>query len=316
MAKFRLVHTSFWNDPHVIEEMTGEDKYFFLYLLTNERTTQIGIYSITKKQIAFEIGYSMESVNALMQRFSDHHKLIKYNPETREIAIKNWGKYNLTRGGKPMLDCVKAELPEVKDISLIEYVSEGIPNESIKSVFESFYVTCNDTYNESSEENPSDGVKNNETLLNQGFHDTLDDTSTPRGEDKQQEQQQEEQQEEYKEQQQEASRVSSQSVNAIGQLAQFYESNIGILRPAVREELLYVLDTHKNAELILEALKRAVLNPQAHNKIRYAEGILNNWREQLITNVAQLQSKEATRNASNGQSNGRSGNNEYDGLSL
>jgi len=58
-------------------------------LLTNESTTQIGIYQITKKQIAFDMGYSMESAGALHQRFRDHHKIIKYNEETREIAIKN-----------------------------------------------------------------------------------------------------------------------------------------------------------------------------------------------------------------------------------
>lgn len=86
MAKFRYVYTTFWNDPRVVEDMTAEDKYFFLYLLTNESTTQIGIYQIT-----FDMGYSMESAGALLQRFKDHHKIIKYNEETCEIAIKNWG---------------------------------------------------------------------------------------------------------------------------------------------------------------------------------------------------------------------------------
>ena len=65
MAKFRMVHTEFWNDPRVVEEMTPEDKYFFLYLLTNANTTQIGIYQITKKQMAFDTGHSIESINAL-----------------------------------------------------------------------------------------------------------------------------------------------------------------------------------------------------------------------------------------------------------
>ncbi|MFJ6266682.1 hypothetical protein [Lysinibacillus xylanilyticus] len=55
MAKFRYVYTIFWNDPRVVEEMTAKDKYFYLYLLTNESTTQIGIYQI--KQIAFDMGY-------------------------------------------------------------------------------------------------------------------------------------------------------------------------------------------------------------------------------------------------------------------
>lgn len=141
MAKFRMVYTEFWTDPNVIEEMTPEDKYFFLYILTNPNTTQIGVYEITKKQAAFDMGYSLESVNALFDRFINHHKLMQYNETTRELAIKNWGKFNLTRGGKPMLDCIKAELPVVKDVSLIEYVAQGVPRQDIKSIYESYYDT-------------------------------------------------------------------------------------------------------------------------------------------------------------------------------
>jgi len=71
------------------EEMTPEDKYSYLYLLANPQTTQIGIYRLTKKQMAFDLGYSIESVHSLMDRFTLHYKVIRYNPETRELAIKN-----------------------------------------------------------------------------------------------------------------------------------------------------------------------------------------------------------------------------------
>lgn len=135
MAKFRYVYTNFWTDSKVIEDFTPEDRLFYLYLLTNEHTKQTGVYQITKKHMAFEIGYSLESVNALLQRFQDYHELIKYNEETREIAIKNWGKYNLVKGGKPILDCVRKELEEVKDISLLNEVVESIANENIKQLF-------------------------------------------------------------------------------------------------------------------------------------------------------------------------------------
>ena len=138
-AKFRMVHTAFWNDPTVSEEMTPEDKYFFLYLLTNEHTTQIGIYGISKKQMAFDTGYSIESINALMLRFIEHHKLIRYNAETREIAVKNWGKYNFNKGGKPVLDCVKSELQHVKDYTLIPYVADSIFNEPVKAIYDTWY---------------------------------------------------------------------------------------------------------------------------------------------------------------------------------
>ncbi|MEH7743789.1 DNA replication protein DnaD, partial [Neobacillus drentensis] len=138
MAKFRKVRIDFWMDPMVSEEMTPEDRYFYLYLLTNQRSTQIGIYQITKKQMAFDMGYSIESVHSLMERFITHHQLIRYNPETRELAIKNWGENNFDKAGKPMIDCITSELKAVKDSSLIQYVSELIPKQEFRSLYESF----------------------------------------------------------------------------------------------------------------------------------------------------------------------------------
>jgi hypothetical protein len=135
MAQFRYVYTSFWEDPKVVENFTPEDKFFFIYLLTNPHTTQIGIYKITKKLISFELGYSIESVNSLMSRFEEHHKVIRYNEETRELAIKNWGKFNLRKGGKPVVDCITKEFKSVEDKSLIAYVAGSIANPNIKFLF-------------------------------------------------------------------------------------------------------------------------------------------------------------------------------------
>ncbi|WFO45996.1 conserved phage C-terminal domain-containing protein [Bacillus pumilus] len=147
MAKFRHVHTTFWQDPKVTEELTPEDRYFYLYLITNPNTTQIGIYPITKKQMGFDLGYSIESVNSLMDRFINHHKLILYNNDTREMAIKNWPKYNLNKGGKPILDCVTKELKEVKDKSLMSVLYPKIENTNIRELFERY---ADDTLNDTS----------------------------------------------------------------------------------------------------------------------------------------------------------------------
>ena len=172
MAKFRMVHTEFWNDPKVVEEMTPEDKYFFLYLLTNSNTTQIGVYQITKKQIAFDMGYSIESVNSLFQRFISHHKIVRYNDETRELAIKNWGKYNLTRGGKPMIDCVTAELKDVKDVSLIEYVAKSIEKHDIKGLYDTYTIRGQ----EEEKEKEKEEEKEEDILSDSSNHD---DTGIP-----------------------------------------------------------------------------------------------------------------------------------------
>ena len=61
MGRYMMFPANFWNNPMIIQEMTPKDKYFYLYLLTNPETTQIGIYKITKKQIAFDIHHSIET---------------------------------------------------------------------------------------------------------------------------------------------------------------------------------------------------------------------------------------------------------------
>ncbi len=127
MAK-RVISTSFWEDDKVVEEFSPEDKYFMLYLLTNPHSTQLGIYQIPKKTIAFEIGYSKEAVDILMDRFENKYQVLKYNKETKEIAIKNYLVHSIIKGGKPVEDLLLKELREVKDDSLINYVFNNIYN--------------------------------------------------------------------------------------------------------------------------------------------------------------------------------------------
>ncbi|WP_044737077.1 DnaD domain-containing protein [Geobacillus kaustophilus] len=257
MAKYRYVHVSFWQDAKVLEEMTPEDKYFYIYLLTNPNTTQIGIYQITKKQMAFELGYSIESINSLVERFENVHKVIKYNPQTREIAILNWGKYNLIKGGKPVLDCIEKELMEVKDTSLIELVARKIPNESIRELFLRY---ANDTSHDT-------------------YHDTLDDTSTIRttlsGE---------------KEKEKEKKYYYPGDNDDIVEVLQFYQANIGVLAPVVGESIEYWCED-LSPELVREAIKRA-----ATNNVRrwsYIEEILKNWKDNNVTTVEEAMSLDA-----------------------
>ena len=133
MSKFRQIQTSFWSDTYIQEEMTAEDKYFYLYLMTNEFTTQIGIYPITKKQMSFDLGYSIESVQALLQRFETYHKLIKYDTETREIILLKWAENNLNIGGKPVQDLIKKEISQVKNKEFLSLMFENCPENSLKN---------------------------------------------------------------------------------------------------------------------------------------------------------------------------------------
>ncbi|MDM5326855.1 hypothetical protein [Neobacillus sp. CF12] len=73
-----------------------------------------------------------------MERFILHHQIIRNNPETRELAIKDWGDTNFDKAGKPMMDCIISELNDVKDVSLVQFVLESIRKQEFCSLYETF----------------------------------------------------------------------------------------------------------------------------------------------------------------------------------
>lgn len=119
MAIFRKVHTSFWSDVFV-SDLTPEQKYFYLYLMTNDKTTQCGIYEISKRQISFDTGYNSETIDKLFEFFISKGKVVK-SSKTNEIVMVNWVKYNNSSSPK-VQQCVNKELSLVKDRVLIEYL--------------------------------------------------------------------------------------------------------------------------------------------------------------------------------------------------
>lgn len=119
MATFRKVHVQFWGDPY-IQDLTPEQKFFYLYILTNSQTKQCGIYEITLKQICYDTGYNIDTVSKLLEYCINTDK-IRFNKQTNEIAIKNWNKYNGSDSPK-VQSCVNQELRLVKDENLILYL--------------------------------------------------------------------------------------------------------------------------------------------------------------------------------------------------
>lgn len=121
MAVFRKVDTSFWQDPFVLN-LTPEEKYFYLYLMTNTKTSQCGIYEVPKKIMEVETGYNNETVDKLLNRFIEYGKIV-YSSNTDEIMLVNWIKYNGSSSPK-ILARVTTELKEIKNKELVKrYIS-------------------------------------------------------------------------------------------------------------------------------------------------------------------------------------------------
>jgi DnaD/phage-associated family protein len=111
MAKYRAVHTTFWDDAFVLD-LTPEEKYFYLYLMTNDKTTQCGIYELPKRVMEMQTGYHRETIDKLLKRFMEYKK-VDYNDSTKEVMMINWAKYNFINSPK-VKKCIQKELESIK----------------------------------------------------------------------------------------------------------------------------------------------------------------------------------------------------------
>lgn len=76
-------------------------------------------------------------------------------------------------------------------------------------------------------------------------------------------------------------------------LVGFVNNNIRPVTPFISELLGQMLDEYKDVDLILAALQKSITKTGITNHFKYAEGILRNWKTELITSYEQLKTKEA-----------------------
>ncbi len=122
MAVYRQVYISFWQDQFILD-LTPEEKYFYIYLMTNSKTTQCGCYEMPKKIMELETGYNRETVDKLLNRFIDYGK-IEYDETTGELLLINWLKYNPINNVN-IEKCVNRELELIKSAEL-KKIMEGL----------------------------------------------------------------------------------------------------------------------------------------------------------------------------------------------
>lgn len=123
MSINRPVETSFWTDPKVVDSLTPEDRYGFLYCMTNPHTNLCGCYEVSVKTISREIGYTEDAVLHLLKRLDSVHNVIRYDASTKELLVCNWYKYKWHESekvDKPLL----AEIRKVKSESFQAYLAE------------------------------------------------------------------------------------------------------------------------------------------------------------------------------------------------
>ncbi|ANU13487.1 Phage replication protein [Planococcus halocryophilus Or1] len=285
MSKYRQVQVSFWQDAFVLD-LTPEEKYFYIYLMTNSKSSQIGIYELPKRIIETETGYNRETVDKLLQRFVEYGK-IEYHEPTKEIYIKNWAKYNWNNSPK-VVARVQVELKDVKYEPFVEKylnVANNIKSDTVSILY-------------------ARAIDSPEILVRKD-----------KEKDKDKENDKEQQQTEK-----ETKKVVD--ADAPGKAFRFYEQNISYLVPHIAERISIMID-ESSEELVHEALKRSV-EANARNKMNFADSILSSWKRQKIVKLADVvaadkefeRRKRGSLNGTTSKHHAESSDEEWDGLSL
>lgn len=297
MAKYRNVHTTFWDDGFVLD-LTPEEKYFYLYLMTNGNTTQCGIYELPYRVIEMHTGYNRETVQKLLQRFVEYGK-ITYNESTKEIMLNNWAKYNFINSPK-VKKCIEKELLAVKHIPFVRSYVTSLEQLGYR------IDTVSILLDEKSEQKVPN-TSNGEGSI--PYPNPIDTPCKDYGEEREEEREEEEEKEGERE---EEKKPIGQSVtpslidNDFLAIKSFFDQTIRISNFTDHKKMDNILKLYPDHLLIIEAIK--VTADKGKSNMEYVEAILRNWRtEKGINTYADWQLKEAQQHASNQGNNTSNG---------
>ena len=260
MAVYSHIHIDYWQDGFVLD-LTPEEKYFYIYLMTNSKTSQCGIYELPKRIIETETGYNRETVDKLLNRFIDYKKIV-YCEETREVFLMNWIKHNKIVSPK-VKKCVYEELKKIKSMDMVNL----------------FFKQC---------EGYGYTLDKSEIKINMG----MDRVSIPIPEvesnfeygyvEKEKEKQKEKEKKEEKEKEKEVS-------HSVGRFKKLYEENIGLINGVVAEWLIEISQTI-DYNLFKKAIEIATDRGKCNKG--YVSGIIKQWLDNNIRTYDDLKAYE------------------------
>lgn len=173
MATYRQVHIKYWQDPFV-ENLQPLQRYFYLYLMTNSKTTQCGCYEISSKLIEYETGLNQEQINSFIELLEKNNK-IKFNKDTNEFLLVNWLRHNSFASPK-VKDCIRKELKNIKNQVFIDYINNIINYKTPIDSLSIDYTRSMDTDTQKEKEKEKEKEYNNISFYVQHHHLKLTET--------------------------------------------------------------------------------------------------------------------------------------------
>ncbi|RRG08665.1 MAG: DnaD domain protein [Lactobacillus sp.] len=261
MAIYRQVHTTIWQDNWV-SELEPTEKLLWMYLLTNAKTTQSGVYEFSPRYTCFETGLSRKEVNEALQHFIKAGR-VRYDQSTNEIMIENWLKYNSARSPK-VAKVIDKEIESIK--------SHEFENQVIRMALHYEYpirAKVND-------ENTLSGKENTVSI---GYPYSSDTISQPEPEPSQN----------HNQNQHQNDSAQGTPDDAADPYA-IYQECFGALNSVNSQNITEWVKDFGSPELVIEAMRRAATNNKQYS---YAEGIMKNWIKHNVKTMAQVDVQDA-----------------------
>lgn len=120
MEVFTKVERGYWQDEFILE-LTPEQKFFYLYLMSNSKVNTLGAYVFPMTMSTLELGYNRETVKKLLDHFVDAGKIM-YDETTNEVFLLNWPKRNWNKR-TATLRALKKDVDALKSPVLREKIS-------------------------------------------------------------------------------------------------------------------------------------------------------------------------------------------------
>lgn len=129
----RMIDTGFWTDDEVIERFTVDDKYFWLYLMTNQHVNITGVMPLCRAAMARDLGYDIKTLDNLLYRFATIHTRIEIDDTSKELLILDWPKYNWTNSPK-LHSAVEIQAKKIKSKRFRAYVLDALEKQPSDTV--------------------------------------------------------------------------------------------------------------------------------------------------------------------------------------
>lgn len=120
MEVFTRVERGYWQDEFILE-LTPEQKFFYLYLMSNSKVNTLGAYVFPLTMSTVELGYNKETVLKLLDHFAQVGKII-WDETTKEVFLLNWPKRNWNKR-TATLRALKKDVDALKSPVLREKIS-------------------------------------------------------------------------------------------------------------------------------------------------------------------------------------------------